>query len=376
MVKLTTFSLANITKLNLLLVLLISACSKPADKSGLQPTVFANPQNTVQGKPASPDYEINLPTDHLAHPKFTVEWWYLTANLIDENGAPYAYQWTLFRFKTADKATSWDDGQSYMAHVSLHSQKQHWFGERFARGGVGNAGLTDNPLTLFLDDWQWQGAKGQEGLFPGTITTSIPHTEPNDRPQHAQLSLHLSTHGPYVLHGQNGFSIKSLNPPLASHYYSQPFIQVKGELQTDGQKHQLQGVGWFDHEWSSQLMDENAAGWDWFSLHLDNGAKIMAFRMRLTGQADFISGSYIEANGSSISLSSKELALAPLAQSDVAGSLYPLTWHLSLPDKGIELQLEANKIDQLNPGRFRYYEGALTVSGSHNGTGFMELTGY
>jgi predicted secreted hydrolase len=376
MVKLTAFCLATSTKISLLLVLFLSACSDPVVTPSPQPTFFANPGGEIQGKPARADYEITFPADHLAHPQFTIEWWYLTANLTDELGAPYAYQWTLFRFKSADKANSWDDGQSYMAHVSLHSQDQHWFGERFARGGVGNAGVTDKPLTLFLDDWQWQAQEGQEGLFPATVTSSIPNIQFAQPAQHAQLSLHLSADRPFVLHGQNGFSVKSLNPPLASHYYSQPFIQVKGEVQIDGQQHRLTGVGWFDHEWSSQLFDAGAPGWDWFSLHLDNGAKIMAFRMRLTAQADFISGSYIEPDGSSTSLSAQELALEPLEKSDVAGRLYPLTWHLSLPEKGIELQLEASKADQLNPGRFSYYEGALNISGSHKGTGFMELTGY
>ncbi|MFQ3196486.1 MAG: putative secreted hydrolase [Paraglaciecola sp.] len=376
MVKLTTLKLATVSTISTLLVLFLSACSDPVVTPSSQPTFFSNPGGEIHGQPASPDYEITFPADHLAHPQFTIEWWYLTANLTDELGAPYAYQWTLFRFKSADKANSWDDGQSYMAHVSLHSQDQHWFGERFARGGVGNAGVTDKPLTLFLDDWQWQAQEGQKGLFPATVTSSIPNIQFTQPTQQAQLNLHLSTYGPFVLHGQNGFSVKSLNPPLASHYYSQPFIQIQGTLQIDGRKHQLKGTGWFDHEWSSQLMDAGAAGWDWFSLHLDNGAKIMAFRMRLTAQADFISGSYIEPDGSNTSLSAEELTLEPLGKSKVAGHLYPLTWHLKLPEKNIDLTLQASKVDQLNPGRFSYYEGALEISGSHTGTGFMELTGY
>lgn len=102
----------------------------------------------------------------------------------------------------------------------------------------------------------------------------------------------------------------------------------------------------------------------------------MAFRMRLTAQADFISGSYIEPDGSNTSLSAEELTLEPLGKSKVAGHLYPLTWHLKLPEKNIDLTLQASKVDQLNPGRFSYYEGALEISGSHTGTGFMELTGY
>jgi predicted secreted hydrolase len=66
----------------------------------------------------------------------------------------------------------------------------------------------------------------------------------------------------------------------------------------------------------------------------------------------------------------------PTGQTEVAGRPFPLTWRLSLPQQNIELKLQASKTDQLNPGRFEYYEGALMISGTHSGTGFMELTGY
>lgn len=377
MAKLIFLRLATMLTLCPLLALLLSACSDQSVSTDPKSVLFSESTPSVTGKPANPNYVINLPADHLAHPDFSVEWWYITANLNDENGDDYAFQWTLFRFRTGEQISSWDNGQSYMAHVSLHSENQHWFAERFARGGVGNAGLTEQPLTLFLDDWQWQANDGQGSLFPSTITASnIADTQTQQSTQDAQLSLHLSTNGPFVLHGQKGYSVKSVTPPLASHYYSQPFIQVTGNLQVNGKEHQLTGQGWFDHEWSSQLMDASTAGWDWFSLHLDSGAKIMAFRMRLSGQTDYISGSYIEPNGTSTALSSSELVLEPQGQTEMSGRLYPLAWRLNLPGKNINLKLQASKNDQVNSGRFTYYEGALDISGTHSGRGFMELTGY
>ena len=377
MAKLSFLRLATMLTLYPLLSLLLSACSDQSVNTDPKSVLFSESAPPVTGKPTNPNYVITLPADHLAHPDFSVEWWYITANLNDKNDNEYAFQWTLFRFKTGDQISSWDNGQSYMAHVSLHSENQHWFAERFARGGVGNAGLTEQPLTLFLDDWQWQADEGQVSLFPSTITASnIADTQIKQSAQDAQLSLHLSTNGPFVLHGQKGYSVKSVTPPLASHYYSQPFIQVTGNLHVNGKEHPLTGQGWFDHEWSSQLMDASTAGWDWFSLHLDSGAKIMAFRMRLSGQTDYISGSYIEPNGTSTALSSSELALVPQGQTEVSGRLYPLAWRLNLPSKNINLKLQASKNDQVNSGRFTYYEGALDISGTHSGRGFMELTGY
>ena len=41
--------------------------------------------------------QLAFPLDHGAHPDYRIEWWYLTANLKDENGADLGLQWTLFR---------------------------------------------------------------------------------------------------------------------------------------------------------------------------------------------------------------------------------------------------------------------------------------
>src|ERR1700738_2524800 len=38
-----------------------------------------------------------FPADHGPHPEFRIEWWYLTANLVDATGAALGAQWTLFR---------------------------------------------------------------------------------------------------------------------------------------------------------------------------------------------------------------------------------------------------------------------------------------
>ena len=58
--------------------------------------------------------DITFPADHQAHPDFRHEWWYLTANLIDEDGNALGLQWTQFRFAAAPqesgngtKKTTW-----------------------------------------------------------------------------------------------------------------------------------------------------------------------------------------------------------------------------------------------------------------------------
>ena len=358
------------------------------------------------GKKADPDYRMSFPQDHGTHDQFDIEWWYLTANLQDEAGDPYGLQWTLFRFKNSRPRSSqaegnnsssslknspvmlnestvsldkkWHNDQIYMAHASIHSLDTHWFSEKFARGGVGNAGLTVLPLNLFIDDWQWLNSDGDTGLFPSTLTFSATDTsKPNAE---ASATFTLNQTGPLVQHGDNGFSVKS-NNGHASHYYSAPFISIEGELTqaidtVTTAPIKLKGQAWFDKEWTSQLLDTGTQGWDWLSLHLDDGNKIMAFRMRLKNQDDYVTGSYITSTGEQIALQPGDLTLQPVSVKKVDGRQLPLIWKLIIPSKKIDLTISTLKDKQWNNAAVPYYEGMVKIEGSHGGVGFLELTGY
>jgi len=358
------------------------------------------------GKKADPDYRMSFPQDHGTHDQFDIEWWYLTANLQDEAGDPYGLQWTLFRFKNPRPSSSqaeannsssslknspvtlnestvsldkkWHNDQIYMAHASIHSLDTHWFSEKFARGGVGNAGLTALPLNLFIDDWQWLNSDGDTGLFPSTLTFSATDTsKPNAE---ASATFTLNQTGPLVQHGDNGFSVKS-NSGHASHYYSAPFISIEGELTQaidtlTAAPIKLKGQAWFDKEWTSQLLDTGTQGWDWLSLHLDDGNKIMAFRMRLKNQDDYVTGSYITSTGEQITLQPGDLTLQPVSVKKVDGRQLPLIWKLMIPSKKIDLTISTLKDKQWNNAAVPYYEGMVKIEGSHGGVGFLELTGY
>jgi predicted secreted hydrolase len=58
---------------------------------------------------------------------------------------------------------------------------------------------------------------------------------------------------------------------------------------------------------------------------------------------------------------------------------YPVRWHVRLPD-GTVLNIKpvtnAQEVESRASAGFNYYEGAIEVSGSAGGVGYMELTGY
>lgn len=351
------------------------------------------------GKAANPDYLISFPKDHFSHDAFDIEWWYLTANLQDEQGNDYALQWTLFRFRDpntkTDSQSNWHDKHIYMAHASVHSDTQHWFSEKFARGKVGNAGVEKSPFTLFIDEWRWENVAAssansdikQQHLLPAELSFNAALINSNDGSHQIDTSqrllnvnLNLNNTGPYVLQGENGYSIKSADGLYASHYYSAPFIKVEGTLgftiNNNNVNTPVKGNAWFDQEWTSQLLNSNTLGWDWLSLHLDNGDKVMAFRMRIDGQENYVTGSYIHSNGKVQNLKPSDLTLIPSKQSVVGNKQLPLQWTLKIPSKSVHIDIRSTKEDQWNPALISYYEGSVEISGSHTGVGFLELTGY
>ncbi|WP_334031611.1 lipocalin-like domain-containing protein [Alteromonas sp. P256] len=324
-----------------------------------------------------------LPKDHGSHPDYQLEWWYLTFVLEDDENNEYGLQFTLFRFATAKETqdtSSWSTPQQWMGHASLHSKDEHFFEERLAAGGVGNAFVKPSPFNAVIDDWSWQSKS--DSPFPATLQFSIN----ND----VDIALSLTATGPFVKQGDKGYSKKTEDARLRSYYYSQPFIDASGTLNINDTTFNVKGLGWYDHEWTSHLANSNAMGWDWFSLHLDDGSKLMAFRMHATGAGTkatknrgseiYTTASYITASGNKETLALNETSIVPLDNEQITTLNterdVPTTWQITIPSKDVDITVSPFKSGQWNSSVFAYYEGRVNVTGTHKGAGFMELTGY
>jgi len=178
-----------------------------------------------------------------------------------------------------------------------------------------------------------------------------------------------------VLQGEGGYSRKS-DRGQASYYVSQPFFDVTGAVTLDGTARAVTGRAWMDREWSSQPLAPDQTGWDWFSLHLDSGAKVMLFRLRSGDSAPYFAGNWIEADGTSTALSREVIAMEPLAEARVAGRDVPVKWQLSVEGRDLDITVEALNPDSWNGTSFPYWEGPITVTGSEGGIGYLEMTGY
>ncbi|MDD1005275.1 lipocalin-like domain-containing protein [Pseudomonas sp. TNT2022 ID642] len=348
----------------LMVLLLLGGC----DQSAPEQKGFAGMgDQALAFTPVVPGRVFSFPADHGTHEGFRIEWWYVTANLKDQQGNEFGVQWTLFRsaLKPLAEQAGWADQTIWLGHAAVTSSTVHHAAERYARGGVGQAGVRLAPFEAWIDDWRF-ASQAQDPLSDLQLSA---------RDKDFAYQLHLTSSRPLVLQGDKGFSQKS-EEGQASYYYSQPFFQASGTLQIDGQSYTVSGPAWLDREWSSQPLTANQTGWDWFSLHLDSGEHVMLYRMRQRDGAPYLTGTWIAADGQTQTLRRSQIQLTPQDTAKVAGRAMPVKWSISIPDKHLDITLNA-----LNPNswmnlRIPYWEGPVRISGSHPGQGYLEMTGY
>jgi predicted secreted hydrolase len=316
-----------------------------------------------------PGRVLSFPADHGAHPEFRIEWWYLTANLTDAEGRAYGAQWTLFRQAMAAgaQAEGWANQQIWMGHAAVTSGTTHRFSEAFARGGVGQAGVSAMPFRAWIDAWEMRGADGfSDATAPLDVTASGPAFS---------YRLRLETQQALVLQGDAGYSRKS-ERGQASYYYSQPYFSAAGMLTIDDKPVTVTGRAWMDREFSSQPLASDQTGWDWFSLHLGSGDKLMLFRLRQKDGANYFSGNWISRDGRSEQIAANEIAMSPTASTEVTGRKIPTSWKVGIASRGLAIETSPLNAQAWMGTSFPYWEGPIAFTGSQSGVGYLEMTGY
>jgi len=347
----------------LLACLLLAGCDAPAPPArsyaglGAEATAF---------KQVTRDTALEFPRDHGAHDGYRIEWWYVTANLRDAQGRDWGVQWTLFRsaLRPGPETHGWNSPNLWMGHAALTGPGGHQVSETLARGGIGQAGVETGPFRAWINDWSLQGDE------------RIQRLQMRASGQGFRYDLTLASDKPLVLHGDRGYSEKS-GKGQASYYYSQPFYQVSGEVERNGQRIAVTGQAWLDREWSSQPLAAGQSGWDWFSLHLGSGAKLMLFQVREDQGQPYRAGTWVGPDGQVRALQEAEVGLTPLAWAGQDnGKRVPTRWRVQVPSVQLDVQVEAVQAKAWMGTRFPYWEGPVRVSGSAQGRGYLEMTGY
>jgi predicted secreted hydrolase len=329
---------------------------------------------------ALPGYVFQFPRDHASHPGYKIEWWYYTGNLSSDS-KQFGYQLTFFRIGVESQPKNpsrWAVRDLFMTHFAITdiSGKQYRFAERMNRAGAGWAGAEPNQYRVWNQDWE------------ARIDPESKHQlKASDRDM--KLALVLSEGKRPVIHGDRGVSQKGNAHGNASHYYSLTRMPTRGTLSFDGETYPVEGESWMDHEFGTSFLEKEQTGWDWFSLQLEDGSDLMLFQLRRSdGSLDrHSSGTWIGANGESISLGAGDFTLKPGAawHSKASGARYPVAWEVEVPRQDLRLRLSTRVENQeLRTERstgVTYWEGAVEVRGTRagrtvRGRGYLEMTGY
>jgi predicted secreted hydrolase len=199
------------------------------------------------------------------------------------------------------------------------------------------------------------------------------------------LDVRLAGTKPAVLHGGSGLITYGLAG--FSYYYSRPRMAVSGTLADHGAAIAVTGTAWMDHQWGN-FVSLAGAGWDWYSIQLDNNTEYMLYIIRDAQKRPLSTvGTYVASDGRASEVRAGAIAVQPQGQwtSPVTHGNYPAGWQVALSDQRLSLTLTPALADQelvtAQSTGVAYWEGVVRVSGTlagHpiGGQGYVELTGY
>jgi predicted secreted hydrolase len=346
--------------------------------AGLMTAIFIFRHPTpLEYQPATADRPVNFPRDEAAHFKARTEWWYYTGFLTGQDGQQYGFELVFFKSYVPDAVRvanllpiKWVSNPIYFAHFALSDQEaqEHVFFEEVSFPRFWEAGARADRFDVWNGDWRAWG----DGIEH--------HLRANGGRYRLRLDLE-SIKAP-VLHGPAGAGVVEMGEAGTSYYYSRVDLDGVGLLYADGQRQVVRATAWMDHQWGSWDLHQGFDGWDWFSLRLEDGSRVMLFNL-WDGAGDphpQSGGTWITAEGTSqhLALEDYQLEVLDTWTSPQTGGIYPVAWQLAIPDLGLDATVQATFPEQELPIRFGpvYWEGTVVVDGTISGRGFVELTGY
>jgi predicted secreted hydrolase len=329
---------------------------------------------------AAAGYQFAFPRDHASHPDFKLEWWYYTGNLETPEGRRFGYQVTFFRVgvdTAPENPSAWAVRDLFMAHLAVSDPVggRYRYDEKLTRAGPGLSGAETTRYQVWNEDWR----VGLDGEGRHAIQA---------RSRNVAVDLRLDQGKPPAINGINGISQKGAQAGNASHYYSLTRMPTIGSVTVDGERFEVRGESWMDHEFGTSFLEREQQGWDWLSLQLDDGRELMLYQLRRgDGSRDpRSSGTLIDRQGRTTHLGAEAFSLMPVGpifRSD-SGAVYPIAWAVTIPSIGFDLRVSTSLENQelVTPAAgIAYWEGMIDVRGTVRGApiagrGYLEMTGY
>jgi predicted secreted hydrolase len=329
---------------------------------------------------SAPVKPLILPDDGVAHYWAQNEWWYYTGHLTAEDKREFGYELTFFkRITNEDKVPEffipipayWLKDVGMLGHFAVTDlQNKKFKAEEINNFIFSRSKADEKKYDVMIDKWT---AREQNGKH--ILTAEM---------KGYKIELELEALKPAALHGQNG--IVNKGGTHANYYYSFTNMKTSGTLTVDGQPIKVEGTSWMDHEYGTMKLTYPQAGWDWFSVQLDNNCELMIYLIRNDKDKiiDAGGGSFVLPDGKTIWLTKDDIDIKTLDYwySKNTDSNYPASWEITI--KSLNLKLNANPVlsqQELELKPMPYWEGSVRVDGTYNslpvkGMGYVELVGY
>jgi predicted secreted hydrolase len=324
---------------------------------------------------ALPPAHIVFPRDHGAHPALRTEWWYMTGRLTS-GAREFGFQVTFFRSRvdeTQAMQSHFAAKQLLFAHAAITDVqgRKLWHDQRIAREGFEVAQAAQDDMRLRLRDWSFE--RSPQGDYVARITAGD-----------FRFDLRCAPTQDVLLQGDHGLSRKGPLQSQASYYYSHPQLAVSGSIVLRGQRFDVSGRAWLDHEWSDEILARDAVGWDWIGMNLADGGALTAFRLRKAdGSALWDGGSFRPRGGSPYVFSQGEVQFSAQRRwtSPLSQASYPVEWIVRTPADfyTVTAVLDNQELDSRASTGSIYWEGLARLADSNGkavGSGYLEMTGY
>ncbi|MDD5110124.1 MAG: lipocalin family protein [Patescibacteria group bacterium] len=309
--------------------------------------------------------DIQFPRDEQAHPTI-VEWWYLNGHLHASDGSRFQFMTCLFKAQPNKIKLPFFKYIPLKTAYFIHEIVTDLQTKRTYRTIVPLALATPDSFTRPLLHVQAAGwTLTEQQPFAYALTT--PH-----------LALALQSKKPPLLENQTGYIDLRVKD---TYYYSLTRLAVRGNITLGDRTIPVDdGVAWFDHQWANCGWQPSDDIWTWFSLQLENGCEIVAFRYGGKIVTEMATASFQDGT----TKTTPTLHFTPLGttwRSGQTGAAYSLAWRVRLPEFNLDVTVQPlHERQEMVFGVLNYWEGGLKVNGTCNGqpvhgVGFLELAG-
>ncbi len=363
--------------------LVVAACSGGPILAN-PPITYPSPPTETARPSRQPDpIPVELPRDDGPHHRLT-EWWYYTGHLSARDGRKFGFEAVVFRAERGSVPTAW------ASHLALTDESGNRFAyaqrseigpqvDRSPRGADGlptgfdlqvaglSPDLIDAGAPASAAPWRLAGSGGAD-----RIVAQLAPAEAAAAGRSFGFDLTLDARREAALHDGDGFV--DFGPAGSSYYYSRTSVDAVGLLELDGERIEVEGSAWFDHQWGDFI--SVGGGWDWFAVNVRDGRDLTVSVIR-DGQGEpvLIYGTLIDKAGNVTHLQGDSIRVEVLPNrpfvSPRTGRTYQLGWRLVLPDHNLTVELEATVADQELDTRattgVAYWEGSQQVQAIVNG---------